>query len=65
MVALPTTGCFISTSQGAAIPVFYCFDVPALFAVSEATRDLAIEIHHYLGYGVLVLAGGRAGAALL
>lgn len=64
IVLLPVTGYLISTSEGAGIDVFGAFEVPALFAVSEGTRDLAIEVHFYMAYGILGLAAVHAGAAL-
>ena len=64
MVLLPITGYLVSTSEGAGIDIFGLFEVPALFEASESTRDLAIEIHFYLAYGVIALIGLHAGAAL-
>ena len=64
IVLLPVTGYLISTSEGAGIDIFGFFEVPALFEVSEGTRELAIEIHYYLAYGVLALVAVHAGAAL-
>ena len=64
IVLLPVTGYLISTSEGAGIDLFGVFELPALFAVSERTRDLAIEIHFCLAYGAVALVAGHAGAAL-
>ncbi|MDE0175757.1 MAG: cytochrome b [Defluviicoccus sp.] len=64
IVLLPVTGYLISTSEGAGIDVFGAFEVPALFAVSEGTRDLAIEVHFYMAYGLVALVALHAGAAL-
>ena len=64
IVLLPATGYLISTSEGAGIDMFGAFELPALFEISERTRDLAIEIHFYLAYGLIVLVAGHAGAAL-
>ena len=64
IVLLPVTGYLISTSEGAGIDIFGLFAVPALFDISEATRELAIEIHYYLAYGILALVALHAGAAL-
>ena len=64
IVLLPVTGYLISTSEGAGIDIFGLFDVPALFEISEGTRDLAVEIHFYLAYGILALVAVHAGAAL-
>ena len=64
IVLLPVTGYLISTSEGAGIDVFGLFEVPALFDISEGARDLAIEIHFYLAYGLIALVALHAGAAL-
>ena len=64
IVVVPVTGYLISTSEGAGIDIFGLFEVPALFEVSGGTRDLAVEIHFYLAYGVLALVAVHAGAAL-
>ena len=64
MVLVPVTGYLISTSEGAAIDVFGLFGVPALFAISAETRDLAIDAHYYLAYGGIALVGIHAAAAL-
>ena len=64
MVLLPITGYLVSTSEGAGIDIFGLFEVPALFEVSESTRDLAIETHFYLAYGVIALVALHVGAAL-
>jgi cytochrome b561 len=63
MLLLPVTGYLISTSAGQGIPVYGWFEVPALLAVSEATRDLVIAIHYYCAYGTGVLAALHAAAA--
>ena len=63
IVLLPVTGYLISTSEGAGIDVFGLFEVAALFEVSEGTRDLAIEVHFYMAYGLVALVAVHAGAA--
>ena len=64
VILLPVTGYLISTSEGAGIDLFGLAELPALFAVSERARDLAIEIHFYLAYGLIALVAAHAGAAL-
>lgn len=64
MFIIPVTGYVISTSEGAAVPMFHWFDLPALFGVSEFTRDLAIDIHYYVAYAILIAAVLHAGAAV-
>ncbi len=64
MVLLPVTGYLISTSEGAGVGMFGLFDVPALFDVTTATRDLAIDVHFYVAYGGIGLVGLHVLAAL-
>ena len=64
IVLLPVTGYLISTSEGAGIDMFGAFELPALFEITERTRELAIDIHFYLAYGLVALVAGHAGAAL-
>ena len=64
MFVIPITGYLISTSEGAAVPIFNWFDIPALFVVEESTRDLAIDIHYYVAYAILVVAVIHASAAV-
>ena len=63
LVLVPVTGYLISTSEGAGIEMFGWFEVPALLAVSERTRDFAIEVHYYLAYGGIALVAVHVGAA--
>lgn len=64
VVLLPATGYLISTSEGAGIDLFGLFEIPALVTVSDGLRDLAIETHFYLAYGLIALVAAHAGAAL-
>lgn len=64
MFVIPATGYLASTSDGAAVPVFDWFEIPALVPVSDALRDWSIGTHFYAAYGVLVLSALHAGAAL-
>jgi cytochrome b561 len=64
MLLIPVTGYFISTSAGKAIDIFGWFEIPAVVDVDKNLRDLAIELHYYLGYGTAVLICLHAGAAL-
>jgi cytochrome b561 len=64
MFAIPITGYFISTSAGDPISIFGWFDIPALFPVGEAPRDIAIELHYYLAYATAGLVALHALAAL-
>lgn len=64
MVLVPVTGYLVSTSKGDGIDVFGWFSVPAVWVVGEQLRDLAIETHYYLAYGVGVLAIVHGAAAI-
>ena len=64
MVLIPATGYLVSTSNGEAVSFFGWFDIPALFAVSDAVRDQAIDLHYYVAYGVAALIIIHGGAAL-
>ncbi len=59
---LPLSGYCISTSSGAAVP-FFGWELPALFAVSDALREAAEAAHFYGGYAMLALVCAHAGAA--
>lgn len=64
MFVIPVSGYFISTSKGTGISIFDWFEIPALFSISESTRDLAIDIHYYAAYTILVIVVIHAAAAL-
>ena len=64
MLLIPVTGYFISTSAGKPIDIFGWFEIPPVIDVDKNLRDLAIELHYYLGYGTGALICLHAGAAL-
>lgn len=64
MFLIPVTGYIISTSEGDSVSIFGLFEFPALFTISESTRDMAIEIHYYAAYAILGITLLHAGAAL-
>lgn len=64
IIAIPASGYLISTSAGKAVEIFSWFEVPALFSVGNELRDIAIELHFWLAYGILGLAGLHLLAAL-
>ena len=64
VVTVPVTGYIISTSAGAGISVFGWFEVPALLPGNEVMRDLAVDLHYYLAYIMLVLVLVHVAAAL-
>jgi cytochrome b561 len=64
MFVIPVSGYFISTSKGTGISIFDWFEIPALFPVSESTRDLAIDLHYYAAYTILAIVVMHTGAAM-
>lgn len=64
MLIIPVSGYFISTSAGDAIDMLGLIEIPALIAVNETWRDIAISTHEFMAYSVLALSGLHAAAAL-
>ena len=64
MYLIPLTGYFISISAGRGISMFGWFELPAIVAVDDQTRELAVELHFYLAYGSAAVVLGHIGAAL-
>ncbi len=64
MLVIPVSGYIISTSSDAGFSFFGLFEIPALVQASEPVRDLAIEIHYYVAYGLIAVVVAHAGAAL-
>lgn len=64
MLLIPVTGYVISTSAGDGISIFGWFQVPAILAVGETLRDVAIEVHYWLAYVTAVLVLIHAAAAV-
>lgn len=58
------TGFLVSTSAGKSIEVFNWFEMPVLIDVSDDWRELLIDLHYYLSYGVGLIALGHASAAI-
>lgn len=64
MFAIPISGYMISTSAGKGFTFFNVFTVPAMTQISQPARDLAIELHYYLAYGLIAIIVAHVGAAL-
>ncbi len=64
MFAIPVSGYMISTSAGAGFSFFGLFQVPAVTAISNEMRDLAIDFHYYVAYGLIAVILAHAGGAL-
>ena len=64
MILIPVTGYFISTSAGKSVEIFGWFEIPPIMDVDKTLRDVAIELHYYLGYGTGILVCLHAAAAV-
>lgn len=62
--AIGISGYLISTADGRALAVFTWFEIPALISGIPNQEDLAGEVHYVLAWGLIVLAGAHALAAL-
>ncbi|MCU7845939.1 MAG: cytochrome b [Candidatus Thiodiazotropha sp. (ex Monitilora ramsayi)] len=58
------SGYLISTADGRALEVFDWFSIPATISGIDKQEDIAGDIHLYLAWGVIVLAGIHAMAAI-
>jgi len=63
LLALMASGYLISTADGRAISVFGLVEVPAVYA-EKGLEDAAGEVHEWLAWLVMALAGGHAAAGL-
>jgi len=63
-LVIPLTGYIVTTSDGKPVEMFGWFDIPAVLAESKSIRDLAIDLHFWLAYGTIAIAGLHAAAAL-
>jgi cytochrome b561 len=64
LFALMLTGYLISTADGRAISVFGWFEVPASLTSIPDQEDVAGEVHTWLAWALVILAGLHALAAL-
>lgn len=65
MFALPISGLLMSSAAAIPVSAFGMVDIPDLVAPSEDLFRRMIQVHRWLGYGLLVLIGVHAGAALM
>ncbi len=63
LFALMTAGYLISTADGSAIDVFGLFSVPATISDLPEQEDIAGDVHRWLAWTVIALAGLHALAA--
>jgi len=64
IVTIPISGYIFTTYTGDPVAFFGLLDIPAVLAVSETVRDLAIDFHIYASYGLIAVIGAHAGGAL-
>ena len=64
MLALPITGWLMSSAAGIAVSLFGLFDLPDLIARDEYLFQAFIQIHKWLGYGLIACIVIHAAAAL-
>jgi cytochrome b561 len=65
MFALPLSGLLMSSAAAIPVSAFGVFDLPDLVAPSDDLFRRLIQVHRWLGYGLLVLIGIHAGAGLV
>ena len=58
------SGYLISTSKGDGVEFFGWFDVPSVLTITPEYTDLAGDVHFYLAWALVLLAGAHALAAL-
>lgn len=64
MFALPVTGWMMSSAAGIPISFFGLFNLPGLISYDDYLFQFFIEVHRWLGYGLIVLILLHVGAAL-
>lgn len=64
LLVLMLAGYLISTADGRGISVFGWFEVPAVFSAFSDQEDIAGAVHEYLAWGLVIVAGLHALAAL-
>ena len=65
MFALPISGLLMSSAAAIPVSAFGLFDIPDWVGPSEVLFRRMIQVHRWLGYGLLILIGLHAGAALM
>ena len=64
MLALPITGCLMSSAAGIPVSFLGFFDLPDLIPRNDEVFRTFISIHKWLGYGLIACFLMHAGAAL-
>jgi len=65
MFALPVSGWLMSSAAAIPVSAFGLFDLPDLVPPNDALFRRLIEVHQWLGYGLLALFGIHSSAALV
>ncbi len=65
MFAMPMTGWMMSSAAGLPVSFFGLFILPDLVSQNENLRVILVQIHEWLGYGLIAAILGHTGAALL
>jgi cytochrome b561 len=64
MLALPLTGWLMSSATGIPVSLFGLFTLPDLVPYDDRLFHILVEVHRYLGYGLIVCMTAHIGAAL-
>jgi cytochrome b561 len=64
MLALPVTGCLMSSAAGIPVSVLGLFTLPDLVPYDDRLFHTLIDVHQYLGYALIVYMMAHIGAAL-
>ena len=64
MLVLPLTGWLMSSAGGYPVTLFGRFAMPDLIGINEQLFHFYIELHRWLAYALIVVAGIHAAAAL-
>jgi cytochrome b561 len=64
LFALPITGWIMSSAAGIPVSFFGLFELPDLVSYNDRLFHTFIEVHKWLGHGLIVLIVIHAGAAL-
>jgi cytochrome b561 len=65
LVAVPFVGIVVTLKRGAALPIFGLWDVASPWPADRTTARSALGAHEVLANAFIILAGTRAGEALL
>jgi cytochrome b561 len=64
LAAQLSLGLLFAWSRGHAIQFFWVLPIPAPLALADGTRHLVADLHYYIAWTIILLAGAHAAAAL-